>query len=170
VGQSYGSNDSYVTADELKPYIDERILAEVLSDDETPVSNPFASSKFTAMRLRASGAIESACLHRGQYTVDDLENLTLASREYMVGVAAGLIWGYMRDRRGVAGDEKKMKQAQDAEDVLDALRDGARVFSVVATLNASNMESRDETQTAQATRHSFTNTARRFFGIRGGGY
>lgn len=166
MGQSFGTNASYFDPADLATYIDARVMAEGLSDDGTPVTNPFVSAACGKMCLRASGAIESAATHRGKYTVDDLNNLTLASHELLVGIGAGLVCGYLRDRRAVISDDQ-LKMATEAEEYLDALRDGARIFTVQAIVDASNMSGRCESQTAKDDRGALTSLASRYFGRRG---
>ena len=77
-----GSDTAYCTADDLKPFIDKRVLAAYLSDSGQPLSgDPFCryrhSSQPVAIHLRNA---ESACLVGAKYTADELANLTAASK------------------------------------------------------------------------------------------
>jgi len=168
---SPGSNSPYCSGSDLKPFIDKRWLAQILSDTGTPIAgDPFADTTILpALILAAGGAVESACLVGGKYTPDDLNNLEANSKQLLVRIIAGIVVQQSRERRQyVEGDRKQAQPiARFAETHLSLIRKGERIFSVVAVEDARNSSSRDESLPARIVRQGITERNHRLFGRRG---
>jgi len=163
-----GSDTAYCTADDLKPFIDKRVLAAYLSDSGQPLSgDPFADTVILpSLLLSISGTLESACLVGAKYTADELANLTAASKNHMMRILAGLLMDALRGRRDVIS-EKESRPASWAQKELEALRKGYRIFSVPAVQDArAGTTARDESPPARQARNAITTRFNRYYGYR----
>ncbi len=163
-----GSDTAYCTADELKPFIDKRVLAAYLSDSGQPISgDPFADTTLLPdLLLSVSGTLESACLVGAKYTADELDNLTAASKNHMFRILAGLLVDALRGRRDIIS-EKEARPASWAQKELESLRKGYRIFSVPAVQDArAGTTARDETLQARIQRNGIVTRMNRYYGIR----
>jgi hypothetical protein len=145
----------FCTADELFLYHDPDQVADMLVDGDNPrptvgeMGNE-TDNKYGAMLLRfrraASGRVESACLVARMYAPEDLRelydpadsaNANTASREILVKLTADLcFWMLCQRRQPNAGDPRNVPGAVEASELLDALRDGQRIFSFDETAAA----------------------------------
>jgi hypothetical protein len=168
---SPGSNIAYCAGNDLKPFIDKRWLAQLISDAGAPVGgDPFADSVvLPSLILAAGGEVESACLVGGKYTPDDLNNLLANSKQLLIRIIAGLVVKQGRERRMYVEDEKRQNLpiARFAQTQLDLIRKGERIFSVAAVQDARTMSSRDESLPARVVRDGITERNHRYFGRRG---
>lgn len=166
-----GSSTSYCTAAELKPYIDKRVLAALLSDTGTPLTgDPFTDSvNLPSILLAASGTLESACLVGAKYTADELDNLPAASKQHMIRILAGLVMDTLRNRRTeFSTGDKEVRGASWAEKQIVMLRNGHRIFSIASVQDArAGTQTRDESPTARANRRDIVVRNSRYFGVRG---
>lgn len=144
----------YCSASELFLYHDPNQCADMVVDGDDPrptvgeMSDP--DNKYGAMVLRfrraASGRVESACLVAKMYTPEDLQELydptdsandNTASREVLVKLTADIcFWMLCQRRQPNAGDPRNVPGAVEANELLDALRDGQRIFSFTETQDA----------------------------------
>lgn len=168
MGASPGSNVAYCTATELKPFIDKRMLATLLSDTGTPLSgDPFADgTNLPSILLSACGNLEAALLVGAKYTAEELtSDIPAASRMHMVRIIAGLVVGACRDRRGIVTE--KLPQISDwAEKEITKLRNGVRILSLPSVQDArAGMTARDESIQARFQRPTYAARKSRFYGI-----
>ena len=168
---SPGSATPYCSGSDLKPFIDKRWLATLLSDSGSPIGgDPFADTTILPqLILAAGGAVESACLVGGKYTPDDLNNLEANSKQLLNRILAGIVVQMVRERRQYVEGEKKQQQpiARFAETHLSLIRKGERIFSVVAVQDARTSSARDESLPARIVRQGITERNHRLFGRRG---
>lgn len=96
-------------------------------------ANP-AGQRLLVFLGRGAGEIEAACSIAQRYSPADLNNLTGVSQDLLQGLnAARAMWGiYQRLKPGSARPED-CPGAKESEALLDALRDGQRVFSFFET-------------------------------------
>lgn len=173
---------SYTTAARLFDFIDWRIVGDCVRDDDslerptlnelTTPNNP-AGLRVVAALEAASGELESACLPRGQYTADDLNALTGMGKGYLERVVAGLAVGVLFSRRWPAsGKYEELPAVRYAEDTLERLRLGERVFGFAQNIDAGKGMSAPPFGPPPQSPTEDRNTvaeAYRFFGNRGFG-
>lgn len=168
VGASPGSNVAYCTQADLKPYIDSRTMATLLSDSGKPLTgDPFTDTVFLpSILLSACGALEAALLVGAKYTAEELASeVPEASRQHMVRIIAGLVMGALRDRRGIV-TEKEPQISAWAEKEITKLRNGVRILSLPSVQDArAGMTARKENYQTRLCRPDYSNKKSRFFGI-----
>ena len=148
------TTEPYCTADDMFLYHDPQQIADLLrdGDDPRPTTGEMSDStnKYGAMLLRfmrvASGRVESACMVAKMYTVEDLQelydpvdsaNAATASREILIKLVADLcFWMLSQRRQPNAGDPRNVPGAVEANELLNQLRDGERIFSFTETQEA----------------------------------
>lgn len=168
---SPGSNVAYCDIDELKPFIDTRILGILVSDTGKPyVGDPWSESNVLPNQLLAAcGNLEAALLVGAKYTAEELsvDNLSTASRMHMLRIIAGLLMGGLRDRRGVIAGDKAPVIADWAEKEITKLRNGIRILSIPTVQEArEGITARDESLVARTQRQGIVSRNSRYFGIR----
>lgn len=147
----------YCSASELFFYHDPQQCADMIVDGTDPrpeVGEMLApGSKYGSIIQRflrtASGRVESACLIAQMYNPEDLAELynpthpanagkqNSASRETLVKLTADLcFWMLCQRRQPNAGDPRNVQGAVEAQQLLDQLRDGQRIFGFVETEEA----------------------------------
>jgi phage gp36-like protein len=129
---------AYITPAEMLKRFDVRILGDLVSDSGVRVS---ATSLLSDPNLQAalddaSGQINAAILVAQRYTPSQLSALTGVDAAFLYWLTATLAYGRLRLRRGVKADE--LPEYKDALEMLQALRDGARVFNVLANEEDGN--------------------------------
>lgn len=144
----------YCSAADLFAYHDPNQVADMILDGDDPrptvAQMSSASNKYGALVLRflraASGRVESACTVSKMYTVDDLQELydptdsandNTASREVLIKLVADLcFWMLCQRRQPNSGDPRNVPGAVEANELLNQLRDGERIFSFTETAAA----------------------------------
>lgn len=135
----------YCTAADLFIYHDPNQVADCLRDGEVArptaeemadTGNPYGAVLYRFL-LAASGRIESACLIKRMYSPTDLQALTGASLQTLQKLTADVcFWMVMQRRQPNTGDPRNVPGAVEANELLDQLRDGERIFSFEETQQA----------------------------------
>jgi tetrahydromethanopterin S-methyltransferase subunit F len=116
-------------------HIDERLLKELISD--TNADGTVASSTIlTEVLLRGGEEVASAATRSQAYTVTELETLATDGNALLRGLVADLALCYLFERRGGEVPESVKAKANRAQQMLNDLRDGRRVFAVDANREA----------------------------------
>jgi hypothetical protein len=112
-------------------YVDTRLLNELISDDGTDGNYQYDPDDilFTALE-RASEEIASAATRSNAYRVSELNALSAAANTLLRGLTADLALCFLFERRGGTIPESVKAKANRAQDRLNDLRDGKRVFAV----------------------------------------
>jgi hypothetical protein len=116
-------------------HIDERLLKELISDtnaDGTVAGNTI----LTEVLLRGGEEVASAATRSQAYTVTELETLATDGNALLRGLVADLALCYLFERRGGEVPESVKAKANRAQQMLNDLRDGRRVFAVDANREA----------------------------------
>lgn len=111
----------------LALYVDERILLELASDDNT--DGTILADTVTAAIKRAGEEIASAATRSNIYTVANLETLATANDGLLEGLVSDLTLCFLFERRGGEVPEVVKAKASRASMCLSDLRDGKRVFA-----------------------------------------
>lgn len=156
----------------MKRY-DARSVAQMLSDDDTPVAAGDLATNETlqALLAEASGEIESAACAGQRYVIDDnrndLASLTGNSAEHLAGMVAHLtaylLWCRRPNFVTPGGPPPK---AQEAKDFLERLRLGERVYGILEAHRSANLQAQLQTPAEVETRNGVEVQADRFFGTR----
>jgi len=161
----------YITATELLKRGDWRLFGDLCSDNNTRLASAAAvasDGNFLALLRDACAEIESACFVGGRYNALDLTALAANS-----GVGAGklsrLIYrvtvalAYERRPDREVGQPEIVRKA---EEQLQALRDGERIFSFTETMDAGRAEETRETTADVEDRGGLVYEMKRTFGRR----
>lgn len=133
---SVSSASAYAAVTDLKVWKQWQHMADWLSTDGTRGSeSQFNSNAAALTHLKAaSGLLEAACLKGGRYTPTDLAALTGNSMELLKRIVCWLAIASMsRFKTRTKGDDEEIHWAQD---VLQALADGERIFAFQETMDA----------------------------------
>ncbi len=162
----------YLTATQLFNYCDLRTLGDWLSDtgnrlggtdpDPTLIA---ASPVLAELLMAASGELETVALVGGRYTPDDLAALTGAGAAKLREVVAGLVLRRIFRRRPMKAPPR-LEVVEDAEQWMDALSQGARIFSTQEAADAGIPETPIDSPDDARARMLSSTIARRFFGRR----
>lgn len=162
----------YCTAANLKPYIDTRYLARLLSDTGKPlVTDPWIDTVILpAMIDSVSGEVEAALFVGCKYTSEEILNMESNGKAFLYRMLAGLLMAALYDRRGMLGDQEQENRTREtvwARKQLDLMRKGTRILPIpdVAEARAGSTV-RDESQAARTNRKAYTNRFRRVMGER----
>lgn len=111
----------------LALYVDERILLELASDNNT--DGTLAADTITAAIKRAGEEIASAATRSNTYSTVDLDTLAAANNGMLEGLVSDLALCFLFERRGGDVPEVVTAKATRAQAYLSDLRDGKRVFA-----------------------------------------
>ncbi len=132
---------AYASPGDLVDRYDERTISELLSDTEEPVADITSNDKLLAILAGASGRVDAALLVSGNYTTDELTSLTGNSLALLKDIVCDLAMGrLLRRRPEKIGADSIAAASQDAEDYLDRLRKGERLFDVGSHVDAGQPE------------------------------
>lgn len=110
-------------------YFDSSVIADLASDTGTPVADIGSDARVLAALAAASGRVESALTVGNQYTPEHLAGLGGNSQALLKELVCGLAMQLMLRRRpGSRHDEQYKPAVEDANEFLDRLRKGERVF------------------------------------------
>jgi hypothetical protein len=149
---------------------DIRTVGDWLSDETPPrrltPTEVLNSTVLATLLLEASGEIESACLMGERYTVDNLLSLTGGSAELLCGLVGGLTLGKLWGRRPRTDSQPFPTAARWAQDYLQRLATGERIFGLVEVTEAGRMDHDRETASVIRDRSLTVVEAARYFGRR----
>lgn len=112
---------------------DERTLRDLASDTGEPVADLASDGKIGVALEDASGRVDSALTVANLYSADDLAGLTGNSLALLKRIVCGIAMGYLWSRRHAdVGNQDLHAAQQEAEEYLDRLRKGERLFASVA--------------------------------------
>lgn len=159
---------AYANALDLTSRFDERVIKDLLSDEGVPVESVAGNLKLDAALGDASGRIDAALLVAGQYSADDLDGLTGNSLALLKRIVCELAMSYLMGRRPeVFGGDRYEALQKSAEDFLERLRRGERLFPSVADNITSGLPSVDgPSATEYQTLNLLPDRTKRFFPVR----
>lgn len=167
--ESVSGLSSYCTAAQFVERYDWRTVGQLLTDGgPVPASSAAVEGdvKLGKLLKQASGKLEAAALAGGRYTVADLQELVGSNQgEFLAGLVADLTIGLVYRRRPDMTTEAP-PQADEADNLLEALARGEKLFGLRAAVDASVLASeRDEPADVEA-RQDVSYLAKNFFGTR----
>jgi len=110
-------------------YADARLLADLASDTNSD-GTVASSTIITEALLRAGEEVASAATRSNAYTVAEIETLGTDGNGMLRGLVADLALCFLFERRGGDVTESVKAKAMRANETLNDLRDGKRVFAV----------------------------------------
>ncbi len=134
---SISSTTSYCTPTQALDSFDSRAWANTMLDtgQTESQSNLLTDPRFQNLLNEAAGMIEMACLRGGRYTPTDLgTTLSGVSKQMLVGLNAKLAFWLAKSRRNP--DAPIPAQCIWALQTLDALAEGAAIFSLQEVVDA----------------------------------
>jgi len=158
---------AYADIDDMSARIDTRILADLVSDAETP-GTVSGNTILTKLLKTASGKVETAFLMGGKYTSADLATLAASStngREFLADIVCALAYGLLVRRRGDA-DSEVPPETVEANQILNAAVEGKLVLPFTESVNAGVMSNYIETPEDVVDRDSPVVQAESLFGVR----
>lgn len=128
----------YATPADLLKRFDARTVGDLAADDGKRVvpSALLTDPNVSAVLDDASGEIEAALLQGERYSATDLANLTGNSQQYLKRICCEIAFGLLWRRRPWADDQQRLDAIKRADEHLERLRKGERVFDVVAVKDA----------------------------------
>jgi len=130
---------AFATPSDLVARFDERIVRDLASDSGDPIARQQVATNavLLAALADAQGRIVSAVTVARHYSEEDLEALTGSSAALLTRLTCELAMAYLlRRRQEKYADEQYQRLREDAEDYLDRLRKGERLFGLDANLDA----------------------------------
>jgi len=128
---------AFDSAADLAARFDERIIADLASDTGEPVADITSDTKVTVALEDGAGRIVSALTVARMYDPDDLAALTGYSLALLKRINCELAMSYLIGRRqDNFGDESYQKIQESAEDYLERIRKGERLFDIEAAKDA----------------------------------
>jgi hypothetical protein len=169
--QPNSASTAYVSATDALFFIDARWVGDLVNDIGVRSTNLDANATWQAALDAAAGEIESAALAGGRYEPADLVALVtvtppattpLVSGRRLQALNAGLAAGLLLSRRQPIGERPDMVRY--AEEMLEQLRKGERIFGFIETQKAGQPDRIDDLD--PNTRPQLSGRDRRYFGIR----
>lgn len=134
---------SYATPADLVARKDQRTLADLASDTGTPSTDVLTDPVIQAALDDASGKVESALMNGQLYSLDDIAGFTGNSLALLKRITCEVAMAYLLARRP-GYDEDGYKKALDAADEwLNQIRKGERVFGDATSQLAASVPSID---------------------------
>ncbi len=165
------SQTAYATAAQMLTFYDYNLLGQLASDTGVPVTAAalLADPNLAAALSAAAGDIEAACLVAGRYRPEDLNALVTnggVAATKLAKLNADLAFASMRERRGYRTEED-FPQVKRAFDLLDRLRLGERIWSMLDSEQAGVGSRQDMGASVLRQEPLATSVAKRYFGMRG---
>lgn len=127
----------YALPTDLATYFDVRVIADLASDNDTPVQDYTTDANVLAALSAASGQINSAVMVGSIYTATDLSNLAGDDLQFLKEICCQLVMAKLIRRRPEKyGSESYEGYLNDSEAYLDRLRQGERLFNLPAQAEA----------------------------------
>lgn len=123
---------AYATADDLLARNDRNVVAQLCGDDghQVPDEDLAADPNLLAAIADASGDVEAALLVGERYSVADLEGLTGNSLAKLKRIVCTMAMAYLLERRPIVHVANAQQLMERAEQYLEQLRTGQRIFNV----------------------------------------
>jgi hypothetical protein len=118
---------SYSAISDLENRYDVRILGDLVSDNNTRVTNLTGNTILQALLDSAAGEINMACLVGERYTEAQLSGLTGVDQQILFDIEDALAFEKLRLRRGLPLEG--YPQIEQARKMLQLIREGHRVFA-----------------------------------------
>lgn len=160
---------AYADASDIKARKDVRTLGDLVGDADTRATSvELDTDTVLATALQdASGIIDAAVFHAGRYSADDLNGLTGNSLALLKRLTCDIAYTLLRRRRGYTGDEgEDLAEFKQADQMLERLRKGERVFDVAEVIDAGNTQVVTITPTIVAQQNTVVSVADRYFPTR----
>ena len=164
---------AYLTATQFVQRVDTNVVGEWLSDTTAALTSAqvLASTILTAFLKGSSGELESACLAGERYSAEDLTDLASASpttnsTELLYDIVAGLTLGRCWGRRPRTSDQGFPTLTQWAQQQIELLRQGVRIFGFAEHAEAGRIKYGEITPAEVAARGLASYRARRMLGPR----
>lgn len=174
------SSTPYCTPARLLIFINWTIVAMALQDDEDAprpqraelLDSTTPSPIYTLLNdlcMGASGELESACLARELYSVEDLQALTGATKAHLEKVVAGLVVRELYGRMSpVAGRAQDIPAYLVAAEAMKKLGAGEHIFGLVAQRDAgAGMTPITRADVVASGDRQTVNRAFGYYGVRG---
>lgn len=127
---------SFATPTDLKKRYDERTIAELASDTGVKVADITIDPNVLQALADATGAVVSACSVAGMYDRDTLENkLSVEGADHLKRITCDVAIYYLFRRRPLYSQEELTSAKEEAEDFLDRIRRGERLFELAAAVD-----------------------------------
>ncbi|WP_321377114.1 hypothetical protein [Trichococcus shcherbakoviae] len=124
---------AYAIPSDMAARYDLNTISDLLSDSGEPVANITDNSILLAILESSSGRVDAALLVSDNYTTAELASLTGNSLALLKDIVCDLgMARLMRRRPEKLGDEAVAAVSKDAEEYLDRLRRGDRLFDIPA--------------------------------------
>ncbi len=163
---------AYATPTDLAQYYDGRVIADLASDSDAPVADITADPKVLAILSAASGRVDSALTVANHYRPENLATMiadagdAAALLKWLVATIA--IAMLLSRRPGSRYEERYRATVKDAEDFLDRLRKGERVFGEATAQRDAGLPSVDGPTTVDYDRlNLLPDRTRHFYPSRG---
>lgn len=130
----------YITVTEWNLGLDERVMADLSSDDGTVGTVNDANSVLVNCIERASADVESFALRGGRYTVAALTDLQTDDDWTLKGLVADLATGYLYQIRGGQAPPDIGVRIDRARVALEELGKGSRVFRDADAIDAGQAQ------------------------------
>lgn len=147
---------------------DAREVGDLCGDRGVQVSESAlaTNAKLLQALKDASGDLESACLVAGKYTPTDLAALTGVAAEFRDRIISDLAAQYLRDRRFYEGERQPSERYSRAQEKLQLLRNGERIFGLQEVMDAGHPTTGFRTEATIERTNLASYQANRFFGVR----
>jgi len=129
---------SHATPEDLVRYHDEMVIADLLSDSGEPIADLTSHPTLLALLQSAAGRVEAACSVSNLYQPEELAALTGNSEALLKEIESDLVMIRLLRRRP-GKYEAIGAQVKDAEDYLDRLRKGERIFGGIAEVREAGL-------------------------------
>jgi phage gp36-like protein len=130
---------AYATPQDLTHFYDESIVADLVDDGGEGVADLKTNPTLLALLDSASGRVESACSVASLYSPEDLAALSGTSKALLTELVCDLAMIRLLRRRQTTKYEELRNQIQDAEEYLDRLRKGERIFGGMAEVREAGL-------------------------------
>tara|TARA_Y100000310_G_scaffold199050_1_gene199033 strand:- start:3960 stop:4466 length:507 start_codon:yes stop_codon:yes gene_type:complete len=128
---------SYAAPGDLTDRFDATVIKDLVSDTGEPVDDVTGDDKVLAALADASGRVDAALLTGGLYSTDDLEGFTGNNLALLKRITCELAMAYLLGRRQEKyGDDYFRRINKSAEEYLERLRKGERLFGLPASIRA----------------------------------
>jgi len=130
---------AYATPQDMIRYYDETIVADLVDDGGEGVADLMNDPTLLAILDSASGRVESACAVANLYKPDDLAALAGPSKALLAELVCDLAMVRLLKRRQGTKYQELRDQVKDAEEHLDRIRKGERIFGGMAEVREAGL-------------------------------